>query len=364
VRILGRSSLSLFLAALTLFALSLPDAAAESAPPGPKPSCAQGEALADAGQKAKAEAVYVKVLEANPKEGCASTGLEGLKSSKAPWEWAATAGTDAGHVLAFLVLGTLTVLALALLVLQPLTRIPKLRDLPPGRYFLKPNLEVKTLEAEWMTSKLGGQVASLIRARVTPRRDGGVDIVTGQAAFSDSLKPLADVSSEAKSAVAIATLLESTLPRRNFEVNGALQPEGESGRGITVELTNDKRFLGATTLWEREFDVPDDEVKAFQRLAVPAAAWIDHFIATAVGVGDRLLSQNPQSWAMFKTGAARQEAGEFDEAKALYERALGIDPDNAGALANLGALEMQGQEYEEALAHLESALAKLGGESA
>jgi tetratricopeptide (TPR) repeat protein len=302
-------------------------------------SCAKANALKAAGQKTKAEESYVRVLEAKPGAECATTGLESLAETPDFWDRVKSAGQNVGSLLALIVLGALVLVAIGLLILQPLTRIPWIRNYPPGSWFLRPSLEVNELDAGWMSEQIGVQLATLIRTRITPRTEGGISLVTGHAALTQPLKPLADVSSEAQSAVAIATLLESTLPRRNFEVSGALQPQGDAGFGISVELANQKKSLALTTLWTGEFDIPvRDQVSAFQALSLPIAGWIDHQIATAVGAQARLPSKDPLSWAMFKAGQARQERGDSMEACRLYEAALGIDAKNAGALANLGLI--------------------------
>ena len=67
--------------------------------------------------------------------------------------------------------------------------------------------------------------------------------------------------------------------------------------------------------WEAVLEVGED--------SVPAAAWLDHRLATALEEGDEL-PVDPQSWALFKAGAARQEEGDDAKAKSLYESALSI----------------------------------------
>jgi tetratricopeptide (TPR) repeat protein len=323
--------------------------------------CARAEALAAADQKAKAEEAFDKVLEADPKQICASAGLAALQPDQDWWEWTATAVKDAATVLGAIALAFVILLLTILIVLQIATRVKPWKRHWPANRILRPSIEVKALDDTGLDKKLGPQVASLIRERVTPRREGGIDLVTGHVALSETLKPLSEASSETKAAFSVFSALEAMLPRRNFEVSGALQQKGPKGRGISIELTNSKRNVGQASFWEHEFVAPDEEVEAYQRLSVPAAAWIDHALATAVEDDDLLLSSSPHSWALFKAGAARQSEGDVATARVLYEAALENDPDNAGARANLGVSYMRSREYERAEKMLERALELLGG---
>ncbi len=80
----------------------------------------------------------------------------------------------------------------------------------------------------------------------------------------------------------------------------------------------------------------DDDAKAIQELAVPAAAWIDYQLVTALGANKYLTSTDAQSWALFEAGSDWFHKHDNHKASRLYEKALQIDPDNVGALANLG----------------------------
>jgi tetratricopeptide (TPR) repeat protein len=327
--------------------------------------CAKASALKKSGQDAKAKEAYVAALESHPGSDCASQALsKERETGQSPWSWAATAAKDVLSVVGFAALGLACIGLLIWVALQFLTRISWTRNHRPARWLLQPRLEVKSFDDTSLTTKMGSQTAILVRGKVTPDRTGGITVVTGHAALSDILKPLGDVSSEAKAAVSIVSFFFGTFPRPDFEVIGALQPKGEDGRGVSVELTSKGQQLGSTTVWERDFEAPDDDVRSFQALAVPTAAWIDHLIAETQGRRNSLLSRDPRSWMMFKTGAAWQESGNYGRAKALYQAALAIDPNNIGAMANLGAIEIGTKDYEPALTLLTGALTELEGRSA
>ena len=75
-------------------------------------------------------------------------------------------------------------------------------------------------------------MAGLIRGRVTWRTDRfGLNLVSGQAGVASAFSGIGDVSSEAKAAVAVITVLTALLPRRRFQLTGQLQPAGEEGAG-------------------------------------------------------------------------------------------------------------------------------------
>jgi tetratricopeptide (TPR) repeat protein len=311
--------------------------------------CAVAEALETAQQTDKAKEAYVKVLESDPESECASKALSSNPTDKDEhwWSWAATAAKDVVAVVGFglLALAGIGILIWVFLAMQ--MRNKRGRRRWPAKALLNPSLEVKSLDDTGIDKQLGPAVASLIRSGVKPRASGGIDVVTGHSALADAVKPLGDISAEAKAAVAVVTFLLALLPRRNYEAAGALQAEGEHGRGISIELMNDSKQLGATTLWGNDFEAPDGDEKAFQRLAVPAAAWLDHQIATAAEAADDL-PPDPKGWALFKAGAAWQEEGANTKAKALYAAALRIDSVNIWATANLGAIEMRNGKYSEA----------------
>lgn len=325
--------------------------------------CTTAEALAASGQKGKAKEAYVKALEADPESTCAANALEASPDeSEHWWEWAATAARDAVGVAGFISIAIACGAILLWLFLAFQMRGKKSKRRWPARLLLTPSLEVKPLDDTGVDKKMGSSVASLIRSRVKPRHSGGIDVVTGHSALGGSLQPLGDISSEAKAAVAVVSFLLATLPRRNYEAAGALQAKGERGRGISIELMNGSKQLAATTLWGNDFEAPDEDGKAFQLLSVPTAAWLDHRIATALEEGDDLPA-DPQSWALFRAGAAWQEEGDYAKARSLHESALAIDPGNMWATANLGAIEALDGNYVEALELLTTVLEALEGES-
>ena len=291
------------------------------------------------------------------------------------WDWFSDAAKHAGVAVGFVVLVSLLVVSLALLVLQPFTRWKITRDHWPAKAVRRPSLTVNDFNDAALTSKLGAGVSGLVRGRVSWQRDRfGLHVVSGQAGVASALSGLGDVSGDAKAAVAVIQFLSALLPRRCFVLKGQLQPEGNRGAGISLELSQGDAAKALVSFWADDFQPPlastaapgpavqgsqtgadAKPADAYQQLAIASAAWTDHWVSTLVG-GDALLSQDPLSWAYFRAGVECQRAGQLDAATTLYQRACEADGENAGALANLGIISVRSTRYEDAEWYLNRAL--------
>jgi tetratricopeptide (TPR) repeat protein len=315
-------------------------------------SCAQAEALMKAGQQKGAEEALVDVMKAEPNSTCAES-LEGLEEAQSPWEWAATATKDALAVIAaFLLL--LAILFIPVVLILRLLKV----------HFFSSTLQIKTLDDGGSEKKLGTGLTALIGGRITRHRDKGPDLVTGRASIDESLEPLGDISTEAKAAVSVVAAVAKLLPRENFDLSGTVQQSGGSGCGISLQLAKGNGIVDVATFWAKDFKAGDEDVQAYQRLSTPAAAWVDHTLAKALGNEEELPSGDARSWAFFEAGSERQEEGSEEEAAELYESALNLDPNNVGALANLGIIRTRNFEYDAAASLLRQARAILEGNDA
>lgn len=338
-------------------------ATASTTPPAEPPatlaeSCESAAALNEAGDREGAHAAYLKVLAAKPSSECALAGAKQTAASTSIWAWFGDAAANAGKALAALVLGALLLTILALILLQVQTRTPGLRDRWPARRIRRPTLQIGTIDDGALSDHLGSATAGLIRGRISWRKDRfGVNLVSGQAGVATALRDLGDISGEAKAAVAVISLLTALLPRRRFVLSGELQPEGAEGAGISLELNQQEDYEALITFWAAPLGIERKTTiaAAYQHLAIAAAAWADHRMASAVG-GDDLLTGDPQSWAVFRCGVDAQRRGEEKCARSLYEQARVMDGANVGALANLGILCRRRNEYEDAERYLKQAL--------
>jgi tetratricopeptide (TPR) repeat protein len=321
-------------------------------------SCEYAATLDGVGERAAAHTAYLKVLEAEPSSLCARAGVSRTASTTSIWSWLSTAAANAGKAAAAVVLGALLIAVVVLVLLQIQTRIPGLRDIWPASRIRRPTLQIASLDDAALSEHLGASVAGLVRGRVSWQRDRfGVNLVSGQAGVATALSGLGEVSSEAKAAVAVIDFLTAVLPRRRFVLAGELQPPGAEGRGISLELSQQTGYEALITFWAGSLVIPDDApaAKAYGTLAVAAAAWVDHWMVRILGKGD-LLTNDPQSWAVFRCGLDAQRLGEEKRARALYDRALVMDGTNVGAMANLGIIYRRSNEWEDALRNLASAL--------
>src|ERR1017187_7937655 len=263
-----------------------------------------------------------------------------------------------GAILAALVAAVLATYALGLLLLQVLTRLPLIKDLPPARWVRRPSLTIETLDDSALPDRLGPAITGLLRGRVSIYRDRyGLELVTGQQAVATALTAFKDLSGSTKTAFALIRFLNDTLPRRRFTLCGELQPNGAGGVGITLALRREDGYDSLGALWAEPLQVTGTGALAYERTTVPAAAWGDHRLPRALN--GKLLSRDPMSWAFFRAGLERHRVGETAAARSLYEQALGHDGRNVGALADLGVLERREGNFKRAKDLLSSAGAEL-----
>ena len=357
-----------FVALLVLVAASgvaaAPASAADSSSPNP---CALPDALAKSGETAAAHAQYLTVLERNPQAPpqCAETGVAATRppSGTSVWDKAGNFAKDVGYVIGAIVVVLLVAVVVVLLWLQLQTRVPWLRERWPAHRIRKPVFSVDPLSNDG-TDPLGSAVAGLIRGRVTWTTDRfGLNLVSGQAGVASAFSGLGDISNEAKAAVAVITFLTALLPRRRFQLTGQLQPAGEEGVGISLELSQNGDAEALISFWAASFHLcGQPNPNAYQHLAVACAAWVDIWMTKALD-GDGLLTGDPQSWAFFRSGVDAQRLGDRDRAQALYEQALAADGTNVGALANLGILYRRMRQWDDAKDYLGRALERTESKS-
>lgn len=358
-----RSSVSLLVVVVVCGVAALPAAAAGTTT-SPNP-CALAQALERDGETKAAHAEYLKVLQAaDSGVPCADAGLKATQVSTT--SISSTVGDIArgvGYAVGVILLALLMVGVVGLLWLQLQTRTPWLRDRWPAHRIRRPVFSVDPL-TDTGTDPLGPAVAGLIRGRVSWRTDRfGLNLVSGQAGVATAFSGLGDISSEAKAAVAVIEFLTALLPRRRFQLTGQLQPAGEEGVGVSLELSQNGGAEALTSLWAASFHLTGaPNANAYQHLAVASAAWVDIWMAKALD-GGALLTADPVSWAFFRSGVEAQRLGDRDRAQVLYEQALAADGTNVGALANLGIICRRARRYEDARDYLERALEPTQGPS-
>ncbi|MGN6188138.1 MAG: hypothetical protein ACTHOE_04515 [Conexibacter sp.] len=211
------------------------------------------------------------------------------------------------------------------------------------------------------SERLGAATAAALRENYgRMMRDGGsrLRFIRSAAQAFPALPPqIAEAYPPAGVIAALLGMLDRLLPARTRSVSGELRPR-DPVRGVGLTITFGRRYgkvFDETTLWEGDYGTPlpyardDDLQPAYDRVALPAAAWVT-FAATRRIVYRRLLRVKPfnvlgttdwRSYALFAVGADQQEKGNRADARRAYERALGRDDGNRGAAFNLAALELQ-----------------------
>ena len=325
--------------------------------------CAYAKALEDDGERTAAHAAYLQVLAADPNIACANQGVKATLAPRAlsVWSRAGSIAKDIAYSIGAILLALLLIGVAILLLLQVQTRMPWLRERWPANRIRRPLFTVAAL-TDAGTDPLGAAVAGLIRGRVTWRTDRfGLNLVSGQAGVASAFSGLGEVPGEAKAAVAVIAFLTALLPRRRFELTGQLQPAGEEGVGISLELSQNGDAEALASLWAASFHlIGAPNPTAYQQLAVAGAAWVDIWMTKALD-GGALLTEDPQSWAFFRSGMDAQRLGDRKRAQALYEQALAADGTNVGAMANLGIICRRARQYVDAEDYLNRALLRTEG---
>ena len=79
------------------------------------------------------------------------------------------------------------------------------------------------------------------------------------------------------------------------------------------------------------------------------------FTLSAQGPRDSPVSQNPGPQQLFEQGETALRAGNLEQAERSFRAVLAIDPQVAGAYANLGVIEMRRKHWQRALENLNQA---------
>ncbi len=303
------------------------------------------------------------------KPGAASEPFAGLliglllidetqETHKTGGSWVKEASSTAGDWFTLLGLGILAlVLALSLarwlLSLpwrwRPLRRWRRLRRI--GRFF-GPALQLEAFEDGAMAERVGPSFALLVQARIDGGRETGshLYLVTGEERTGDYVAALQGVPQTQALAVALS-LLRLLWRKQRLTVSGSLKPiDDRQTAAATVSLRLDAKLIDTSEFWLGEPPSPQLTPFASNRaLAVAVAGWIEHeVIDETPGPPARevLLSHDSRSWALFRAGSELNRMSLLNEADDLYERALGIDRYNIGALIDLAHLRRLDGHYE------------------
>jgi tetratricopeptide (TPR) repeat protein len=332
---------------------------------GGKRPCAAAKALWLNGDKEGAGVDYVESLEQKPTRDCAAVGVAESTKSGFLDKLSGWAGDvlDALEKLLLVIAVSLLVLSLfGLALIWFLFHLPATKKWATRRY-ARPTVSVTTVDDSGLKEKLGAGMAVRLRQHLElDPGDGALKLVSGEASTAEVwIGKVSEVGDRGKVVALIIDLAYRIVPRQHVSVRGTLQaPTRANGHGISLELHQETDAGESATLWATRFGLTANEgAEAVQGLAVPAAAWASHVIARETNAEGRLGAKDPTSWALFKAGVELQRTSRPGRAAFLYEEALAIDPDNYGALTNLGLIEARSGSYAKALPRLRRALVRL-----
>ena len=250
-------------------------------------SCARARRLQDLDRKAEAEAEFLKVLAANPREGCATRGLEDLKSARTPIQFASDWSTEElPGLLVFIVLALLALVVLYVLVMRILVRAlarwsPWLRVwLKRNRVFrrpLRPRIDVQEFGEAPLATKVGAGVADRVRHLLRDSSGGSeidMDLATGPVGPTLA-GSLADLSAQAKGIAALVDLFARAFPAPRVTLKGNLYPGADGRPTVGLTLIEGSSVIGTETLSAPKVqDESDGATGGFLDLAVSTAEWV------------------------------------------------------------------------------------------
>lgn len=349
---------------------------------GSERPCAAAKALWRNGGKEEAHGAYVESLTQKPMRDCAAAGVE--KSAKSGdhedpsclqrIEDAVRKAVDVSKDLLLLLaeaalVGALLACGVRFVAVRILLVAPCSRRWA-ARRFTSPIVVVTRIDDSGLEQKLGAATTALLRQYLElDTGNGALKLTSGEATQAETwIDRVSGAGDYGKLIALVIHLFDRARPRHRICIGGALQAAAPGkGHGLSLTVYRASRAGTSTTLWASDFELPTEAgAEAVQGLAVPAAAWASYVIAEETGVKaedtdgkDMLGAKDALSWALFKAGVELRITRRPDRARSLYEESLARDPDNYGALANLGVIEARSKEYARALPRLEKALKSL-----
>jgi tetratricopeptide (TPR) repeat protein len=370
---------------LTVASLAATIAVPELYAKPPERRCAVPDALKEAGATKAAQAAYTKALTQTPSLKCASDGLKELTENEESFSKQAkdqlTNVTGALALFATLLLLVAGFLGLAFVLLTYWRRARRwmkhkrvLKRLL--RPLFQPRLDVVAFKDGGETPAVGEGVTALVRMHLRRLSESGqrkkdrilLDRVTGAEQITSTIKGLGDVAPQLKALTTLLTAVPRLARLPRYALTGTVQAAGTWGAGITVILDEQHLQGAATTLWAWKSasgtgrgtapsaaGAAASDAATYQALAAGAAGWADFELRRRQGMDRPRWTHDPDSYAYTRVGDALELQARPDDARVVYERALGLDPENVGAVINLASLQAREGNLEETVRLLEYA---------
>jgi hypothetical protein len=242
--------------------------------------------------------------------------------------------------------------------------------------FARPSIAVEPVQSTTGKEEDEHGIQELIEAELSALREEGGGPSLLLMTTPDAAIAIGEIEAGGGPLKQFGALLK-LLPGRTRVLSGQMQAAGALGQGITLTLrTSTNRVASTVTLWERQYvsarDLPADiaadgekdkpaTAEARECLGLAAAAWTAYRALEGSTAAERvgLLTQDWESYALFRVGARMQFLGLFALARRLYLDALARDPRNRGALFNLAIIDIREQNERAAIERLKAALGEL-----
>lgn len=229
----------------------------------------------------------------------------------------------------------------------------------------KPRLNVQNFVTETAES-IGEGLAAMIKEQIhniNPQRPRQSPQIVSSI---EEIRIPDDISSLAPPLKFFSLLIDILpIPWKAYTLSGYLQPQLANGIGITLQLKKQKGDIVANcTLWqedyEPEMDVKQEEsqkTEAYYCLAEPVAIWaLFHLPETKSSIEKSLDINNWQSYAFFRSGVYWRQIDDQEKARIMFLKVIKEEPSDYFALCNLGILDTEAGEYDQAIERLQRAI--------
>jgi len=267
--------------------------------------------------------------------------------------------------------------------------------------FCKPRLDILDFDKGATSLEIGKGMTAMVEEKIKwfeteSHKPDRFEVVTGPI---EKIEIPVDMKSVSFPIKILSDLIEWLSPSNVITLSGYMEKEGDQGAGITLSLikTQTGEIIASQTLWQEEFDpawtlssAMDTTPEKYYHFVEPIATWtvfnlrlkispmvgngfIRKLLCSKISLYDRfnmVIKENPignaedfnvlntkvwQSYAYFRAGVRWECEGNLDNARKMYLKALNEDPDNVGALLNLGIQYSTDKDYRQALHLLKQA---------
>ena len=340
-------------------------------------------ALAAAGETARAELAYQSVLELNPLSECAAAGLLALGAKEQPpaptppdpckvaiqldgadateeakkvlVESVKTGTSDCAAVkldeisrpdtseraaAAAAALATFAPLAalIALVAVMILTLVNEDRWLRLRRLWA-PSLVFSAFADPCTDPKPGDAVTALTAAAWSQdlRISGAepdLSLVDAHFELASVADDLAKIDPRLSPLGGLTRLIDRLSRTPRLTVSGQLHAAGSRGPGVTLRMDDRGVVVGADTLTSTPVPSGTPVIEEhFGDLGMASAAWVQHSAGKSVGSGTgSRTTESSTSYAYLMAGQESAKKGDFEAALNYYERSLEADPEHVRAL--------------------------------